>query len=61
MNKHIEKFNMDVIEGVISSIKERFRAENKPEDVIDNLKKVPSLLDVARKTQKGIPAQQTTN
>jgi hypothetical protein len=40
MNKHIEKFNMDVIEGVISSIKERFRAENKPEDVIDNLKKV---------------------
>jgi hypothetical protein len=47
MNKHIEKFNMDVIEGVISSIKERFRAENKPEDVIDNLKKVNSLPDVA--------------
>ena len=40
MNKHIEKFNMDVIEGVITSIKEKFRQENKPEDVIDNLKKV---------------------
>ena len=40
MSKHTTKFNYDIIEGVIHTLKEKFRAENKPDDVIDTLKKM---------------------